>query len=137
MRFILCLLLLALSMSSKADVFRCDEMRGVTMRSTDGYKEIIPDGMTGVLPMVVVDDKEISISDSKVSGKTEKLWKGVVLQRTAEFISGVAVSSSASISEAVLFTLDVKHGYLYLSSHKDYKLRDLSYVSSLVSKCAK
>lgn len=137
MRSILCLLLLVISISSKAEIFRCGEMQGVTMRSTDDYKEIIPDGMTGVLPMVVVDDKEITISDSKASDKTEKLWKGVVLQRTAGFISGVAVSSGASISEAVLFTVDVKHGYLYISSHKDYKLRDLSYVSSLVSKCSK
>jgi hypothetical protein len=112
-------------------------MKGVTMRSTDGYKEVIPDGIAGLLPMVVIEDKEISIRESKISGGTEKLWKGVVLHRSPESISGVAVDSGPSISEVVLFTVDVKHGYLYLSSHKDYKLRDLSYVSSFVSKCSK
>jgi hypothetical protein len=137
MRSILCLLLLAIPISIKAEVFRCDEMRGVTMRSTDGYKEIIPDGISGLLPIVVVDDKEITISESRSSGITEKLWKGVVLRRSPESISGVAVDSGPSISEVVLFTVDVKQGYLYFSSHKDYKFRDLSYISSFVSKCSK
>jgi hypothetical protein len=137
MRSILCLLLLAVPMSCMAEVFRCGEPKGVAMWSAESHK-VAPDGFTGVEPVVIIEDKEMTIvwGDSKTSGGAEKVWKAVVFHRSPESISGVALDSGPTGSAAMLYTVDVKRGYLYLSSHKDSKLLNASGVSTFVSKCS-
>jgi hypothetical protein len=138
MRFILCLLLLVFPMSTIAEVFRCGEPKGVAMWSRENHK-VIPDGFTGVQPVVIIENKEMTIvwGDSKTSGGEEKVWKAVVFYRSPESISGVALDSGDAGSAAMLYTVDVKRGFLYLSSHKDSRLLDASAVSTFVSRCSK
>jgi hypothetical protein len=108
------------------------------MWSVENHK-VTPDGFTGVQPVVIVEDKEITIvwGDSKISGGAEKVWKAVIFNRSPESISGASLDSGPGGSAAMLYTVDVKRGYLYLSSHKDYKLLNASGVSTFVSKCSK
>lgn len=138
MRLALCLLLLSIPVSGMAEVFRCGEPRGVAMWSNENHK-VAPDGFTGVQPVVIVEEKEMTIvwGDSKTAGGSEKVWKAVVIHRSAESISGAALDAGPTGSAAMLYTVDVKRGYLYLSSHKDSKLLNASGVSTFVSKCSK
>jgi hypothetical protein len=138
MRLALCLLLLSIPVSGMAEVFRCGEPRGVAMWSNESHK-VAPDGFTGVQPVVIVEEKEMTIvwGDSKTAGGSEKVWKAVVIHRSAESISGAALDAGPTGSAAMLYTVDVKRGYLYLSSHKDSKLLNASGVSTFVSKCSK
>jgi hypothetical protein len=138
MRLAIYLLLLAIPVTGMAEVFRCGEPKGVAMWSAEGHK-VAPDGFTGVQPVVIVDDKEMTIvwGDSKTAGGSEKVWKAVVFHRSPESISGAALDSGPTGSAAMLYTVDVKRGYLYLSSHKDSKLLNASGVSTFVSKCSK
>lgn len=138
MRLALYLLLLSIPVSGMAEVFRCGEPRGVAMWSNEGHKAA-PDGFTGVQPVVIVEEKEMTIvwGDSKTAGGSEKVWKAVVIHRSAESISGAALDAGPTGSATMLYTVDVKRGYLYMSSHKDSKLLNASAVSTFVSKCSK
>ena len=137
MKTILVLILLFLPITARAEVFRCGEAKGISMYSTENHK-ISPDGFSGVLPVVIVDDNEMTIvwGDSKSAGGTEKAWKAVVIHRSPEAISGIALDASAGNSASMLFTIDVKRGYLYLSTHKESALFNASGAQSFVSKCS-
>lgn len=108
------------------------------MWSSENHK-VVPDGYTGVQPVVIVEDKEMTIvwGDSKTAGGAEKVWKAVVIHRSPESVSGVALDSGPAGAAVMLYTVDLKRGYLYLSSHKDSKHLDASGVSTFVSKCSK
>jgi hypothetical protein len=139
MIFLLYLILLSIPVSGMAaEVFRCGEPKGVAMWSIEGHK-VVPDGFTGVQPVVIVEEKEMTIvwGDSKAAGGSEKVWKAVLFHRSPESISGAAVDSGTAGSATMLYTIDVKRGYLYLSSHKDNKALNASGVSTFVSKCSK
>jgi hypothetical protein len=137
MRLALYLFLLLVPISGMAEVFRCEEPKGVAMWSNEGHK-IAPDGFTGVKPVIIVEEKEMRIvwGDSKTAGGAEKAWKAIIFNRSPESISGIALDEGSTGSAAMLYTLDVKRGYLYLSSHKDSKLLDASGASTFVSKCS-
>lgn len=138
MRVALCLLLLSIPVSGMTEVFRCGEPQGVIMSSNEGHK-VTPDGFTGVRPVVIVEDKEMTIvwGDSKSAGGAERVWKAVVFHRSPESVSGAALDEGPAGSAIMLYTVDIKRGYLYLSSHKDIKLLNASTASTFVSKCAK
>jgi len=121
-----------------AEVFRCGEPKGIAMWSGENHKAA-PDGFTGVQPVVIIDEKEMTIvwGDSKNAGGAEKVWKAIVVHRSPESVSAVALDSGPTGAATMLYTVDVKRGYLYLSSHKDSKLLNASGVSTFVSKCAK
>ena len=138
MRLALYVVLLLLPVSGMAEVFRCSEPKGVAMWSNEGHKAE-PDGFRGVQPVVIVDEKEMTIvwGDAKSAGGSEKVWKAAVFHRSPESISGAALDAGPTGSAAMLYTIDVKRGYLYLSSHKDSKLLNASSVSTFVSKCSK
>ena len=138
MRLALYLFLLSIPVAGMAEVLRCGEPKGVALWSTESHK-VVPDGFTGVQPVVIVEERERTIiwGDSKTAGGAEKVWKAVVFHRSAESISGVALDTGPSGSATMLYTVDVKRGYLYLSSHKDSKLLNASGVSTFVSKCSK
>lgn len=120
-----------------AEVFRCDEPKGVAMWSLEGHKAA-PDKFTGVKPVVIVEEKEMTIvwGDSKSAGGSEKVWKAVIFHRSPESISGAAVDSGPAGSATMLYTIDLKRGYLYLSSHKENKILNSSGAITFVSKCA-
>ena len=139
MIILLCLILFSIPESGMAaEVFRCGEPKGIAMWSIESHKAT-PDGFTGVQPVVIIEENEMTIvwGDSKSAGGTEKVWKAVVFHRSPESISAAAVDSGSAGSATMLYTIDVKRGYLYLSSHKDNRLLNASGVSTFVSKCAK
>jgi hypothetical protein len=78
------LLLLTIPVSGMAaEVFRCGEPKGTALWSVDGHK-VAPDGFIGVLPVVIIDEKEMTIvwGDTKSAGGAEKVWKAVIFHRS-------------------------------------------------------
>jgi len=136
-RLLVCLMILVPSLVS-AEAFHCKEPKGVAMWSMEGHKAA-PDGYDGVKPVVIVNEGEMTISwgDSKLSGGANKVWKAVVFYRSPVTISAAAIDDGASGSASMLFTLDIKRGYLYLSSHKESTLLNASGATTFVSKCQK
>lgn len=132
------LLLFSIPASGSAQVFRCSEPKGIATWSIESHK-FDQDGFTGVHPVVIVDGNEMTVvwGDSKTAGGADKAWKAVIFHRSQESISAVAMDSGANGSATMLYTIDVKRGYLYLSSHKDNKLLNSSGASTFVSKCSK
>ena len=123
-----------------AEVFRCGEPKGVTMWSMNGHRAD-PDKFTGVEPVVIIDGKSMTVvwGDTKAKGSkgTEKVWKAAIFHRSPDTISAAALDDSDAGSAAMLYTIDIKRGYLYLSSHKETVFFDGSGASSFVSKCSK
>ncbi len=139
MKTALCILLIFLSTPIMAsEIFRCGEPKGTAMWSIDEHK-VSPDGFRGVQPVVIVEDETMTIiwGDSKAAGGQEKVWKAVVFHRSPESISGIVLDTGPAGSASMLYTVDVKRGYLYLSSHKNNRILNGSGVSSFVSKCSK
>lgn len=135
------LLCLTLSFPSHcmAEVFRCGEPKGIAMWSVENHK-VAPDGFAGVQPVVAVEGDEMTVfwGDTKQtnSSAAEKIWKTVVFHRTEDTISGVAMDDGPSGSASMLYTIDVKRSYLYLSTHKNSVLLNASGASTFVSKCS-
>ena len=135
------LLCLALSFTSHcmAEVFRCGEPKGIAMWSLQNHK-VAPDGFAGVQPVVIVEGAEMTIvwGDTKQTnpGAADKVWKAVVFLHTEDTISGVAVDDGPTGSASMLYTIDIKRGYLYLSTHKNSVRLNASGASTFVSKCS-
>ena len=136
-RLICCLIVLIPSLAP-AEAYRCDEPKGVAMWSKEGHK-VSPDGYTGIKPVVIVDDNEMTISwgDTKLSGGAEKVWKAIIYHRSPETVSGVALDDGVAGSAAMLYTIDIKRGYLYLSSHKESTMLNESGAATFISRCQK
>lgn len=138
MRLVLYFLLSLMPLPSIAEVFRCGEPKGIVMYSNDRHK-IHPDGFASVQPVVIVDEKEMTIvwGDSQTVGGAEKVWKTVIFHRDPESISGVVMDAGSGGSAAMLYTVDVKRGYLYMSSHRVNEVLNASTGATYVSKCTK
>lgn len=136
MRSILCLLLLSIPLCGEAQVFRCGEPKGVGLWSTEQHKPVT-DGFTGVRPLVILEGKAMTVvwGDAESAGGAEKVWKPIVVHRSAESVSGVAIDTSDASSAVMLFTVDLQRGFLYLSAHKEGL--DRSAASSFVSACSR
>lgn len=134
----LIMLLLSIPVSGMAEVFRCGEPKGVDMYSIKNHK-VTPGSFIDVKPVVVIEEKEMTVvwGDSKSAGGTEKVWKAVIFHRSPESISAAAIDSGPAGSATMLYTIDLKRGYLYLSSHKENKILNSSGVITYVSKCSK
>ena len=78
--------------SGRAQVFRCSEPKGIATWSIESHK-FVPDGFAGVQPVVIVDEKEMTVvwGDSKTAGGSEKVWKAVVFHGSSEPRSAVAM----------------------------------------------
>jgi hypothetical protein len=74
--------------------------------------------------------------DSKTSGGRDKVWKALVFYRSPQLISAATLDVGPSGAAAMMFTLDVQRGFLYLSSHKNSLVLGASGASTFVSKCA-
>lgn len=138
MRLIILLLLLLLpTIGTASDVFRCSEPRGVSMWSVENHK-IVTDKFAGVKPVVIVDDKEMTIvwGDSKSAGGADKVWKALIFYRSENAASGAVVDDNQAGSASTIYTIDFDRGYLYMSSHKNY-VTSMSGVISFVAKCIK
>ena len=122
-----------------ADVFRCEEPKGIAMWSMDSHKPN-PDGFAGVSPVVIVEGDEMRVvwGDTKQSSTPDDhIWKATVIQNTPATISGIALDQGPDGSAAMLYTVDVKRRLLYMSTHKSSARLNASGASSFVSKCSK
>lgn len=119
-----------------AEVFTCDEPKGVAMWSSEGHKAT-PDSFVGVKPVVILDgDKMVIVwGDSKSAGGGAKTWEPIVFHRSPESVSAIALDADGGNSASMLYTVDIVRGYLYLSTHKESSLFNSSSAASFVAKC--
>ena len=113
--------------------------KGIAMWSLEDHK-VAADGFTGVQPLVIIEGTEMTVvlGDIKQNpGAAEKVWKAVVFLRTEDAVSAVAVDSGPRGSASMLYTIDIKRRYLYLSTHKNSLPLNASGASTFVSKCPK
>jgi hypothetical protein len=106
------------------------------MWSKEAHKAT-PDGYTGVTPVVLLEEKEMTIiwGDSKSAGGKEKAWKAVVIRRGSDSVSAIALDVGSNASTTMLYTMDTKRGFLYMTSHKDNDLLNASGSTSFVATC--
>lgn len=139
MRWIVFFIVLSLPIAATAaEVFRCNDPKGSVMWSMDDHKPE-PDGFTDVNPVVIVEGEVMTVvwGDSKAAGGTEKVWKAVIIHRDENAVSGVALDTGAAGSAAMLYTIDLKRNYLYMSNHKDSVLFGGSSAGSFAAKCSR
>ena len=124
-----------LSVPAMAQVFRFEEPKGIAMFSSEKHVPS-PDTFTGVKPVVIIGEKEMTIvwGDSKVAGGAEKAWKAIIINRNVDSVSAIAIDSGELGSAVMLYTIDLKRGFLYMSTHKEGSLTNRSSVSSYVAK---
>ena len=136
------LLLLSIALSSGVlaygQVYRFGEPSGVAMWSAENHKPS-PDGFSGVKPVVIIEGKEMTVlwGNSKSAGGQDITWKANVIHHDNNSISAVCVDPSMDDSAVMLYTIDLKRGFLYMSSHKDSTFLDGSMASSFVAKLEK
>ena len=109
------------------------------MWSNENHKPA-PDGFRGIQPLVIVEAKEMTIiwGDTKLNpGAQERAWKTFVFNSSPGSVSGVALDAELGNAAAMLYTIDMKRGYLYMSTHKNNETAGLSTASTYVSKCGK
>ena len=137
-RVLFACLLLAAFPSVASEVYRCEEPKGSTLHSVKGHKAEA-DGFTGVEPVVIIEGKEMRVvwGDSKTGPSQENVWKAAVVNDTPDSISGIALDKGPGGSAMMLFTLDRKRRFLYMSTHKDVALYNASSAASFVSKCTR
>lgn len=124
--------------TSHAQVFRCDEPKGTAMWSMEAHKPG-PDGFKGVKPVVIIDEKQMTIvwGDAKSAGGAEKAWKALIINRNPRSVSAIALDTGEAGSAIMLYTMDIKRNFLYMSTHKEGEILNASGVSSFVSNCSK
>jgi len=134
MKLVAFMVLLTLASPASAQVFRFGEPKGIAMWSMESHKPS-PDGYKGVKPVVIIEDKQMTIvwGDSQSAGGTEKAWKAVIINRNANSISAVSLDSGDLGSAVMLYTIDIKRGFLYMSTHKENELFNGSGASTFVS----
>ena len=140
MKNLMLILVLLTPILGMREVFRCDEPKGVGMWSNENHRPTA-DGFKGVQPLVVIEGKDMTVTwgGTKLNpGSREKVWKAAVFHRSSESVSGVALDSEPGVgAAAMLYTVDTKRGYLYMSTHKNSEVIGISTASTYVSKCAK
>ena len=123
MKLSILVLLAAITSPCIAQVFRFGPPKGTALYSREHHQPS-PDGYSGVKPVVIVDKKEMTIiwGDSDLAGASEKAWKGPIINRTSNTISAIVTDVGAGGSAVMLYTIDIKHGFLYMSSHKENEI---------------
>ncbi len=134
MRLSTMLIVIALSSPGIAQVYRFGEPMGTAIHSVQNHKPI-PDGYRGVKPVVIVGKKEMTIiwGDSASAGGTEKVWKASIINRTSTTVSAIVSETVALGSAVMLYTIDTKRGFLYMSAHKESELMKGSSAASFVA----
>ena len=139
MRIALCLFLFSLSLLAMADEYLCGEPRGVAMSSDDGHKTTSTK-FSGAMPVVTVIGKEMTVvwgGGKAAEKKGETVFKTSVLHQSPELISAAALNFDRAEQNIVLFTLDVKRGFLYTSIHAESRTLQSSAATTVVSSCSK
>ena len=123
MKPLVLLILVALTSPCSAQIFRFGTPKGTAIYSSEKHKPS-PDGYSGVRPVVMVGEKEMTIiwGDSKSAGGIEKVWKATIINRNSNTISAIASDSDSDSSAVMLYTINLKRGVLYMSSHKENEL---------------
>lgn len=121
---------------ASAQVFRCSEPTGSSMWSQEGHK-LESDGFKGVNPIITIDEKEMTViwGNSQSAGGQDKAWKAMIFTSDPEVVSALAIDAGETGEAIMLYTMNIKRGFLYLSSHKENKLFGGSAVQSFVAKC--
>lgn len=134
MRLFALLIVVALPLPVTAQVFRFGEPTGTAIHSIENHKPS-PDRYRGVRPVVIVDKKEMTIiwGDSASGGGTEKAWKASIINRTSTTVSAISTDVGVYGSAVMLFTIDTKRGFLYMSAHKESELMKGSSAASFVA----
>lgn len=126
--------LAALSSPCMAQVYRFGEPAGVAQYSQRKHKPET-DRYTGVKPVVIIEKDAMTVvwGDSKSAGGEEKVWKAVIVNRTENTVSAVGMDIQTFGSAVMLYTIDTKRGFLYMSSHKETTLLNGSSAQSFVA----
>ena len=134
MRLTALLVLAALSSPGMAQVYRFGEPAGVGLYSQHKHKPE-PDRYTGVKPVVIIEKDAMTIvwGDSRSAGGEERAWKAVIVNRTENTVSGVVMDNQTFGSAVMLYTIDTKRGFLYMSSHKETTLLNGSSAQTFVA----
>lgn len=134
MRLSALLVLAALSSPGMAQVYRFGEPSGTALYSVEKHKPSA-DRYKGVKPVFIVEDKEMIIvwGDSASAGGTEKSWRAPIIHRSANTVSAIGIDEGTFGSAVMLYTIDTKRGFLYMSSHKDNDLLNGSSAASFVA----
>ena len=134
MRLPALLVLAALSSPCMAQVYRFGEPAGVAMFSKEKHKPS-PDGFKGVKPVVIIEKDEMTIvwGNSKSAGGEENAWKAVIVNRTENTVSALGMDTGTFGSAVMLYTIDTKRGFLYMSSHKENSLLNGSSAQTFVA----
>lgn len=134
------LVALTLSVSSStlfaADVYRCNEPKGISMFSVQGHKPG-RDGYSGVHPIAIIDGNTMTViwGNAKSAGGADLVWKAAVFYQDSDTVNAVTYDAGPAGSAAMLYTMDTKRGFLYLSQHKNNLELDGSIASSFVASC--
>lgn len=136
---IIFMLTLHASVANSSEIFKCEEPQGVAMWSMEKHKPE-PDGFKNVNPVIVIEKETMTIvwGDSKAAGGAEKSWKAVIIHRDKNMVTGVSIDADdGASSAAMLYSVDLKRGFLYMSTHKNSVLFNGSSAASFVGKCTK
>lgn len=134
--YLLIIFMMIPSFCFAAEVYRCGEPNGFAMWSNEKHKAG-PDGFVGVNPIVIIDENEMTIvwGDSKSAGGADKTWKAIIFHESPESVSAVSLDTGESGSAAMLYTVDRKRSFLYMSTHKESALFNGSSAASFAAKC--
>lgn len=126
------------SITAASDIYKCSDPKGTTMWSMENHKQH-NDGFKGVNPVIVIGNEIMTITwgDSKSAGGAEKSWKAIIVHRDNDTVSGVALDAEEGNSAVMLYTLDKKRGYIYMSAHKNSRLLNGTSAASFVGSCKK
>ncbi len=129
------LILISLSSPAMAQTLRFGEPKGTAMWSMENHKPS-PDGYSGVKPVVTLGNKEMKVvwGDSRKGDGEDITWRAKIVSRTARSVSAIATEVSDSGSAVMLFSIDLKRGFLYLTIHKETSVMNGSAVNSFVAK---
>ena len=136
MRFPALLFAIAVSSTCIAQVYRFGEPKGTGMHSVLNHIPS-PDRFGGVKPVVMVGKAEMTVIWGDSGGGNETAWKAKIVHRSSSTISGITTDIGTQGSAVMLFTIDTKRGFLYMSSHKEGERMNGSSASSFVAKLEK
>ena len=126
---LICPMALLLNTSEvNAESFECGKPDGVMFTSLEPGKSI-KDDLPANKVRVIANEAGMAFAGHDVPL--------IQIHRTPGTITSVAKVSDALGDSVMLYTLDTKRGWLYISSHKDMVVFDATRAGTYVSKCTR
>ena len=134
MRISALLLVVAVSSTCMAQVYKFGEPKGTRIDSSENHKPS-PDGFRGVRPIVVIGKTDMTIvwGDATSAGGSERSWTATIFHRDSSSVSAVSIDDGTFGSAVMLYTVNTKRGVLYMSTHKESDLMNGSSAASFVA----